>query len=367
MARGTIGKRGNTYYIRFYDLSSKQRWESGFRTKKQAESALAERLSQTNIGRHIPKGDIRISELANRWLELKKAVVRPKVYASYKSNVRRFIDNFGELKVKNASPEDLEQFIASLKLAPATINRQITIIKAIFEKAIEWNYLSVSPARFLKRQKVTSKEIEVLTIEEMQKLVESADKRYQSLILTACYTGMRLSEILALRWSDCDFNSNTLFVRQVLQNGKFFEPKTDTSRRAIAIPKFLVEALKVHQAEQAVNLKANEHDLVFTTIDGDLIDGVWFSKCVFTPALKRAGIHKVNFHALRHSYVSMLLAQGENIKFISKQVGHASAKMTLDIYTHLLPDTEVKAMQRLEENCTHFALVASQKVRNETK
>lgn len=367
MARGSIGKRGNYYHIRFYGPDGRQRWESGFRTKKQAENALAERLSQTNTGYRIPKGDITIEELANRWLELKRPTVRPKVFSTYKSNVRRFVDNFGEFKVKNAAPEELEQFIASLGLAPATINRQITIIKAIFEKAIEWNYLSVNPARFLKRRRVVNKEIEVLTFEEIQRLVESADKSFQSLILTACYSGMRLSEILALRWSDVDFNSNTLYVRQVLQNGRFFEPKTDNSRRQIAVPQFLIDSLKVHQVEQAVNLKANEHDLVFTTEEGDFIDGVWFSKCVFSPALKRAGIRKVNFHALRHSYVSMLIAQGENIKFISKQVGHASAKMTLDIYTHLLPDTEAKAMRKLDEKCTHFALVANQKVRNETK
>lgn len=362
MAQGSVGKRGKTYHIRFYDLTGKQRWQSGFRTKKQAQAALAQVLSQVNLGEHIPKGDIKIAELCDKWLELKAPDVRPKVYTSYQSHVERFKDKFGKFKAKSVSPKVLEEFVAELKseLAPATINRQITVIKAIFDKAIQWNYLGINPARYLKRQKVLSREIEILMPEEMQRLVQNTDAHYRTLILTGCYTGMRLSEILALRWSDCDFNQGKIYVRQVLQGDRFYEPKTDKSRRAVAVPQFLVDVLKVHQLEQAANLERNEHDLVFTTPEGRPIDGVLFSRNVFNPALRLAGIRRVNFHALRHSYVSMLLHQGENIKFISNQVGHASAKMTLDIYSHLLPDTQSKAMRRLEENCTYFALVASQ-------
>ena len=115
------------------------------------------------------------------------------------------------------------------------------------------------------------------------------------------------------------------------------------------MPPVLVEALKVHQLRQSVELKANPLDLVFPNRAGRPMASRNLAQRIFEPALRAAGLRKVSFHALRHSYVSLLLSQGESIKFISRQVGHSSAKLTLDIYSHLMEGAEEAAMVRLEE------------------
>ena len=160
---------------------------------------------------------------------------------------------------------------------------------------------------------------------------------------------MRQSEVLGLAWGDIDWQSGKIYVRRVLQQGRFFEPKTQTSKRAVIVPPVLVEALRIHQLRQSVELDQNPLDLIFPNRAGRPMASRNLSTRIFEPALRAAGLRKVSFHALRHSYVSLLLSQGESIKFISRQVGHSSAKLTLDVYGHLMEGAEEEAMGRLEE------------------
>ncbi len=112
----------------------------------------------------------------------------------------------------------------------------------------------------------------------------------------------------------------------------------------------MVDELKTHQARLAVELSSNEHDLVFPNLNGKPMDSQNLRRRVLEPALKRAGIRQVGFHALRHSYVSMLVAQGENIKTIQQLVGHSSAKITWDTYAHLFSGTTKKAVNKLSKS-----------------
>lgn len=185
--------------------------------------------------------------------------------------------------------------------------------------------------------------------DEMRRLIDATAERHRPLIMTACYTGMRQSEILGLKWEDIDWQSAKIYVRRTLQQGKFYEPKTQSSRRTVVVPPVLLEALRVHQLRQSVELGQNPFDLVFPNRAGKPMASRNLAQRVFEPALRSAGLRKVSFHALRHSYVSLLLSQGESIKFISRQVGHSSAKMTLDVYGHLLEGAHEEAMEKLEE------------------
>ena len=356
MARGSVikvgGTDGVTYAIRFYDQNGKRRYKTIGQRKGDAERALRQVLGKVDRGEFRAIPDISFKELAHKWLELHRNQVRPKAFASYRAHIERLIKVFGVAKVKNISSEDIEKFSAQLQgenLAAATTGRTITLLKSIFEKGIQWGYLSINPARHIKKPKAQKKEMEFLNPDEIRLVLKHTDKRYQALIMTACYTGMRQSELLGLQWGDVDFESGKIYVRRTLQQGQFYEPKTHSSRRAVVVPPMLVEALKIHRTQQSVELEENEHDLVFTNTKGRPINGRNLTRRVFESALKRAGLRKVGFHALRHSYVSLLLSQGESIKFISRQVGHSSAKLTLDVYSHIMEGAEEEAMQRLQE------------------
>lgn len=152
------------------------------------------------------------------------------------------------------------------------------------------------------------------------------------------------------RWSDVDFNSSRIFIRRLLapNNRRFLEPKTSYSRRAVTVPYTVTDSLKQHQTRQIVELAENPHDLVFPNEIGQPTEVRNLIRRIFEPALKRAGLRRIRFHDLRHSYAAALISAGENPKWIQKQLGHSSIMVTMDTYGHLLPDIETDAPERLE-------------------
>lgn len=125
--------------------------------------------------------------------------------------------------------------------------------------------------------------------------------------------------------------------------------EAEAARRAIDLPDIIIEELKSHQVRLAVELESNPHDLAFPNALGKPAHYRNLAQRVLEPALRRAGLRKVGFHALRHSYVSLLAAQGESLKTIQALVGHSSARTTWDTYGHLFSGETKKAVSRLEE------------------
>ncbi len=233
-------------------------------------------------------------------------------------------------------------------LAPATAGRCLTITKNIFETAIEWGYLGRNPARYVRKPKARKADLDYQEPAEIQRLIEATEERHRCLIMFAAYTGCRQFEILGLAWDNVDLAAGRVFIRQVLQQGRFFPPKTETSRRTIDLPGVLTEELKQHQARQTIELDQNEHSLVFTSRTGTPMISRNVTQRIFEPALKRAELRKVGFQSLRHTYASMLIAQGESIKTVQSLLGHASATMTLNVYGHLFEGETKRAVARLE-------------------
>jgi integrase len=144
---------------------------------------------------------------------------------------------------------------------------------------------------------------------------------------------LRKSELHGLSWDDVDFVARTFFVRQVWPCGRFKVPKTETSVRRIEFPASLVTELKAHK----LACSKGERDLVFPTETGGPRSPSNLLHRGFRPALRRAGIRKVHFQDLRHSLASPVLARGAKLGPVSKQLGHASIAITLNVYRHVLP------------------------------
>ncbi|MDI6821918.1 MAG: site-specific integrase [Actinomycetota bacterium] len=126
--------------------------------------------------------------------------------------------------------------------------------------------------------------------------------------------------------------------------GRLAEPKSRASKRALVASPTLLKVLKKHK----LSCPLSELDLVFPNEEGKLADPRNVINRHFLPALRQAGLRRIRFHDLRHTYASILIAQGENLKFIQSQLGHSSAKTTLDRYGHLMPEVQCGAGERLE-------------------
>jgi len=176
--------------------------------------------------------------------------------------------------------------------------------------------------------------------------LEHAGAAFYPLALFAVTTGMRIGEILAVRWSDVNWATNQIHVQRSLNDQrKFDEPKSKNSVRRINMSPTLISALKRHQLKSA----PNEFDLVFCNSVGKPLNRINVVMREFKPALRRAGLRSIRFHDLRHTFASLLIHQGENIKYIQSQMGHASAQITWDRYGHLMPEVDHGAGQRLDE------------------
>lgn len=347
----SIVKRPSGYFVKFR-VNGRQVWKKAGPRKRDAERFKAEIEQQLHSGTYQELPDITLDAFAEQFLKAKSARVREKTLASYKGHLsRRIIPYFTGHKLKSLRPVDIENFLAYLleqDIAPATAAKYLRTLKTVLKWAVQWGYLVKNPAEFVPMPRIPKKEMDYLTPSEIERLIAATDERYRCLIMTACYTGLRQGEILGLQWGDIDFVNKRIYVRRTWQESRFYEPKSRHSRRAVAIPDTLVQELKIHQARQAVELATNACNLVFPSEKGTPLDRHNLLSRILWPALKLAGLRRIRFHDLRHSYAAALISSGKNIKWVQKQLGHSSIMVTMDTYGHLLPDTEKNAAARLE-------------------
>jgi integrase len=199
--------------------------------------------------------------------------------------------------------------------------------------------------------------------DELQIFLTAAKKTpYYTMFYTLLFSGMRRSELLALRWSDVDLLMCQISVTQTLHHLRggtmvFRQPKTAKGRRMIALSPSLALVLKEHKEKLAaerimVGAKLKETDLVFGTPEGkpllpDSISNAW------ARVVKRAGLSHFRLHDARHTHASLLLKQGAHPKIVQERLGHATISTTLDLYSHVAPGLQEKAAAGFDEVLSH--------------
>ena len=183
--------------------------------------------------------------------------------------------------------------------------------------------------------------------QELAALLDAGEgERDRTILYLLAYSGLRRGELFGLQWKDLDENTNRLQVRRSLFQGALTRPKTQHSERTVDLPEPIVVRLRVCR-EQCPSIGEG---FVFRTEEGHPLDPDNWYKRTFVPTVKRAGLTvDVGIHSMRHSYASLLINQGESIKYVSRQLGHASINITADLYGHLFRETSVSAMERLSQ------------------
>lgn len=187
--------------------------------------------------------------------------------------------------------------------------------------------------------------IRVLTPAEINKFLDAeSDMRYRALFMLAIFSGARQGELLGLKWSDIDWEKNQIHIQRTYNNGGWYKPKSAKSNRKIDLGPAMMTELK----KWKLACPNSDLDLVFPNDAGRVIDDSSMLRCHFHPALQNASLPRIRFHDLRHTYASLLIEQGENIKYIQTQLGHSSPSITMDVYAHLMNSTNQVAVSRLE-------------------
>ncbi len=261
------------------------------------------------------------------------------------------LPSFGSWVIGNIQPIHVAQWVADLDArgyAPATVRKAYQLLAAALDAAVESGLIGRSPCRGVKLPKLeTTAEIRFLDAAEINLLADAIDSRYSAMVLAAAYTGLRFSELRALRVDRINTLRRTIRVAASLveSRGQFYfeEPKSEASRRTVRVPPFLVDVLAAH-----LTMYGDGWDLVFSAPSGGPIRRNNFRRRIWLPAVEKSVGRPCTFHDLRHSHAALLIAQGEHPKVIQERLGHASIKTTLDTYGHLFEGLDEAAADRLE-------------------
>lgn len=217
-------------------------------------------------------------------------------------------------------------------------------MSGILETAVEYGYLTVNPARGVKFPPQKLQEAPAMIAgDDFTKLLKEVDEPYRMMIGLIAATGLRIGELLALRWRSVDLELGTLRVRESVYEGTFQQPKTQRALRTIPLGPHTVKAPQEHRARLA---KADADDLVFPNRLGEPMRESKLLGRVLQPAAKRAGLGRVTWHQFRHIHSSLLNDLRVPVKIAQGQLGHASISTTLNIYTHVVYTHVVDASHR---------------------
>jgi integrase len=358
------------YGVRYWVRGEAQpRWElqPAGTSARRARARLQELSGAAQRGEVAMQRGVVFEDYADRWISEQEALVRsgalrPATYCDYEGAVRNHLKPFFEgLRLDEMTRADCRAFTAHKveqgrpRLAPKTINNLLVPLKLILSQAAEDGCTVNSPESGIKRIKVESRPAEWYEMAEARLLVQRTPREYRALIGLAVYAGLRQGEILALKWSDVDWATSRIHVRRNLQrahklkaskvaaSGVFTAPKTEHGRRLVPMRPVLRSLLERHQRL----VTANQHDLVFANGAGEPLDATNVINRVYLPAVKRAGLRRIRFHDLRHTFVTHCAAAGVPLAKVGDWVGHSDARIT-EIYRHASADSEEFALGLLE-------------------
>lgn len=368
--RGNITRRGHSSWRIKFDTGYAEDgrrtyyFETIRGTKVDAAALLTKRLAERDEGLLVQHSNTTVLAYARHWLEnIAPATASARTRERYAELIESHIGpHLGEAPLQKLDGTRIDAFYAKLSragrldgkggLAPQTVRHIHRLLSQILMSAVKAQKLRSTPMQAVQATpKVPRAEIQVLTEQALAALLQHLKgKPLYVPVLLAASTGLRRGELLALRWSDIDFDKATLKVAQSVElvagTISLKQPKTERSRRVIALPEQVVTELKAYRKEQSEDCLAlglGRIDFVFPQWpDGGLRDPSSFSKA-FAAEVKSAGIPPVTFHGLRHTHLTHLLRSGVPVHIVSARAGHARATVTLNTYAHLLSGDDRRA------------------------
>ena len=386
---GTLRKRTDGRWearvVIGYDENNLPRTKNVTAVNKEKCLEKLERLkSEIGIVKHNNlKADMSFGEWMDFWYQqYSKITLRPTTQSEYESLIyKHIIPEIGDIELNKLTQNDLQQFYSRLKSNGRQIRTQVygnglsdrmvrachTLCRKCLEKAVEENLIRTNPATDCKLPPKKSKEMKVLTREEMQRFMAQAKyDGYLELFILELSTGMRRGEILGLQWDDLNIQTGELKIsRQVaILNGKIHitEPKTQTSIRTVILPADILKMLAEYK--QTITSKW----LFPSPVKDDMPRNPSAVRKILDRILVKSGCKHIRFHDLRHTFATTALANGMDIKTLSAIIGHNSAETTLNIYTHITDEMQRDAANKIEQGIMQNASLSSkyEKVPNKT-
>jgi integrase len=294
-------------------------------------------------------GQVTFKDYAEAWRTIQTH--RPKTARQVEQMLRLHVyPRFGNRPIASIRASEIQALVKTVELAPSTVDVLYSWVTTIFKAAVNDRAMSISPCRGISLPEVHKAKVVPVSVETVEKLIDSIAERYRALIVLGAGTGVRISEALGITSDRVDWIRRTVTIDRQLTGANehgspVFGPVKDKKNRprTIPLPQTVVDELSAHVARYGLG----PDGLLFTSNRGRAVGNSTFSD-VWTTAAGPLGISLGDgFHQLRHFYASQLIRKGESVKVVQERLGHASAMMTLDVYSHLWPDPNDEDRTRL--------------------
>lgn len=353
-----IYQRGSRYVVMYRDPQGKQRKRSAA-TLAEARRVQAEVSADKARGEYRPAAKETFGAYARTWIETyqgrTRRGVRPETLADYRDELERFaIPALGALRMSEVEPRHIKALIAKVGEGrrPNTVRLALAPVKALFATALEDGLIRTNPAAGVRIAQPTTLDeddddavqIKALTREQLAGLLAEIDPDYAAFVTFVAQTGLRISEAVAVRWSDVDLGRRELYVRRRFRTGRYAPPKSRYGRRSIPLAPGMARLLWQRQASERPQASA----LVWPNEVGKPLDADNLRRRVLKPAAERAGIPWAGWHTLRHTCGTLLVREGWPVTAVQRFLGHHSAAFTLAVYVSFFPE-DMPAADFLDE------------------
>lgn len=348
----------------------RQKIKGGFTCRKDAVTWFTKKAEELRQG--IAPADDRqtLEQYLTSWLESIADSVSASALHAYKNHVdAHIIPAIGKIRLSELRAEHVEKAKArwasepagrrkkKIPLSPRTVHHVFSTLRTALYRAKRQQRIGINPCELVDPPRVEQKEMRWLDAVGAAKLLKACESStIGAAIVTSLGTGLRRGELLALRWGDIDLDAGMLTVQRALERAdrmtRFKEPKTRRSRRTISLPRFVVDRLRRHRIDQAQWLwskgfgKPTPETIVFDHAGEPWVPNTFGT--VFARTLHEAEVPHVRLHDLRHSFASMALEAGVDLKTVSNALGHSTISTTADIYAHVTDSLMRDAAERID-------------------
>ncbi|MBR3152721.1 MAG: site-specific integrase [Clostridia bacterium] len=387
---GSIEKRGKNSYrlscLAGYNLQGKpiKKTKTVHGTKKEAEIELAKFVADVQNGMVIEGKSLKFSEFTEIWKrDYGSKELAPSTYKRYCRMLEtRLLPYFGHFYVNKIKPTDIMQFYDLLSkdtqlvrkkdnggnktlkpLSGKTILEHHRLLRAMLHKAVYWQVIVSNPAERVQPPKAKKPKRKYYDDDQCKILLENLEQldeeqiKYKTAIILTVFTGVRLGELMGLEWNDIDFRNGIVSINRSSQyladTGVFTKvPKTESSIREVAIPDFVISLLEEYKLwyEEQKSLYGElwiNSNRLFVQADGKPMHPSTISKW-FVKFIGQIGLPVINFHGLRHTNATLLIAQNIDVAVVAARLGHAQITTTFNFYVHPIIAHNKKAGFALE-------------------
>jgi integrase len=347
--KGSIYRRKDGLWVGQYKVQTTNGTKTKYiysRSRKDTAAKLAKAIADRDSGLVFDSGSLAVEEYLGKWLDSIRGTVRERTWKRSEEIVRIYlVPSLGKTRLNRLNALQLQSlYLSKLDsgLSARTVRMIHTTLHKAMKQAVRWSLIPRNVTEAVEPPREQKSEIRPLSEDQVKRLFQAVrGDQLEALYVLAITTGMRSGELLGLRWEDVDLQTGTLQVRRTAFNGRIEAPKTLKGKRSIRLTQTSITALRKHPRVS---------EWIFSTKVGTPISVHNLHNRSWKPLLKRTALPlDTRFHDLRHTCATLLLTKGVHPKIVQELLGHSSISITLDTYSHVLPNMQGEAVRAMED------------------